>query len=654
MRTSLEDQAKLINEVLLTGPADSRRVLERIQAEADTSHSTAWLYLLEASRSSQYAVAWREAFGRKRLSHPEPNSILELAIENLAHAFSHPIRDSDRNIVVSIFPRILANCCVENDHNRRLTIQAGGIGVLMRTLAEGNDPNVLVPAIYNICTDIEDPAEHMRPHMSTTSEPLNITIAEERLATLDSPSNSVLSGLLTLLSPSIIQACDGEIKEYLADLMEMAVKPIIALGDAAVEEGDPILGRVLARMHSSDAGILLSGYSVRSRISVIKVTLTLLTLPAARVMLATTGSIFYLSLMVEEGEQSHDYYGEDEEEQKENATALNSLQTAMMKAVYEVCQMPEFTNPPKYGIARQSVDILYDQNPSKLRAIKYSVAFAMLYGFVDSDARANLLVAENAAFIPTVLFWMRSNVKEIVYPALALATKLAITWNLKRKFYEVGAVMVVDHLLTTSDFGYDIPLNAITFLELLVTGQPEHIGAMLLTYVETGRSVLNDIHVLFDRGHDPICFEIGRLMIEIISTLAHNSHGEQKTNDFTLDVFLAACDDESLAKVLIWTGTKGLELDPVNAQRVWFALGLLSTSERGKQIAHLAVQDPDFSARIQQEMSLPDDTPAKRNISYMIYSINGTLDYSSRVTAVEDLNDAVARMSIGGNVGGSA
>jgi len=604
------------------------------------------LALLEASRSSQHAVTWREVFGQKQNAHPQPNSILELAIDNLTYEVFHPFQDGRHAAAVSVFVKIIANCCADNDYNRRLTIHAGGIGILMKVLSEGGDPNVLIPAIYNVCADIQDPAEYIRPHTSTAGESIKVTIAEECLATLESPANSVLSGLSILLTPCVVQNSHGDTKEYLAELLELASKPILAPDTGSVEDGDPILGRILARLHSSDGGIPLTGYSVRCRISVTRIVLILLTLPAAREMLATSGSIFYLGLMADERIQSNEYYGEDEEEQKDNATTLDSLRKAILKVVYEICQMPQFTSPPKYGIARQSIDILYNQDPLNLRPYRHAVAFAMLYGFVDCDARANLLVTENANFLSGVLFWIRSNVKEVVYPALALATKLAVTWNLKQKFYEADAVMAVDHLLRDPNFGYDIPMTAITFLELLMKSQPEHVRAMLLTSVETGRSVLQNIFTLFERGNEPICFEIGRLMIEIISTLAQNSLSEQKDNGPNLDEFLIACNHESLVKILVWMGTKGLELDSVNAQRVWFALGLLSLTQQGKNITYLAIQNQDFSSRVQQEMSSLEDTPAKRNINYMIYRINGTTDFTTSSVAPDDLNDAVARMSI--------
>lgn len=650
----MQDQIQFIDKILLTGPADHIQLLEHIHNAEESDHGAAWLYVLEASRSSQYATTWREIFGRKHDAPAEPKSILELAIENLADGVSQSFQDEKHAAAVSVFARIIANCCADNDYNRRLTIHAGGIGILMKALSEGNDLNVLVPAIYNVCADIQDPAEHIRPQTSTPGEPINVTVAEERLATLDFASNNILSGLSTLLTSSIVQSAHGDTKEYLAELLELASKPVLALGPGSVEDGDPVLGRILARLHSSDAGVLLADYSVRCRISVSRIVLILLTLPAAKAMLATTGSIFYLGLMADEGTQPNDYYGEDEDEQKDNATTLQSLCKAILKIIYETCQMPQFTSPPKYGIARQSINFLYNQDPSNLRPYRHAIAFAMLYGFVDCDARANLLVTENANFLGGVLFWIRSNVKEVVYPALALATKLAVTWNLKQRFYEADAVMAVDHLLRDTNFGYDIPLTAVTFLELLMKSQPEHIRAMLLKSSETGRSVLQNIFTLFERGNEPICFEIGRLMIEIISTLAQSSLNEQRDKGISLDEFLVACNHECLAKILVWMGTKGLELDLVNAQRVWFALGLLSLTEQGKNITYLAIQDQDFSSRVQQEMSSLEDTPAKRNISYMIYRINGTTNLTNSNIAPDDLNDAVARMSIAENVDGAS
>lgn len=644
---SIDNQNRLISEVLKTGPADGHRLLDSIKFSSDNIEDSTWRYLLEASRSSEYAVAWREAFGRQRESLPRPNSILALAIQHVQKSLleidQFDARSTFQEDSIIIVVRLIANCCVDNEHSRRLAIHTGAVECFMAALAQGLNPNILVPAIYNVCVDVTDASERFQSQGPSQPNPVPVTIAEERLAIGQSQPANILIGLQILLNPMVAQNCSRDVLEYLTDLMVMAATPIRVLHPSTSEIDDSGLEDILVQLQSPNVGGLLACHSVRCKISIFQTILALSHSQATKILLARTGAIFPLALFADLTDGTDEYLGEDEQEQQDNVKLLEDLKTSMTKLVYEICPMVQFRDPPKYGIARHSIDILQDQNSASSGTYRYTIALLMLYGFIDCDARANLLIFENDQLISRLSNSMTSGDKSIVYLALSIVSKVAITWNLKVRLYEAGAVNAVHYLITSPDLGYEIPTNAITLLELLIKGQPHHIEAITRPSQENGRTLLDDIFSLFERNHDAICFEIGRLMIEIVSTLAPATPNPF----FDMANFLNVCDKQTLSKILIFMATRGQEADPVSAQRIWYALGLLCLSLRGREVVQTVIRDPDVAKRMQQEISSQDDTPVKRNILSIQWTLEGQQQLSNTHTIQSsDLDEAVARMSL--------
>lgn len=621
----------LVVEVLRTGPADGQHILEQAKG------NNIWEHLYLASRSSPYAVAWREAFGRRHLTQTGVQSILELAILELRLQSETPL-DNGENAQTAVFTaKLIANCCADNDHNRRISIKAGALLPLMNLLIRGADPNILVPTIYNVCCDLEDPAEHMVAGFQSSEGITPPTLAEERLATTDGSAKSLLSGIFMFLSPPVVLGCNDEIKEYLADIVEMAARPS-AFGDFVSRTA---LGNAFDRLLSPDGGKLLAGHSAKCCISITRAILAVANTGATKAFLASSGAVFDIALMVDIPHNSEDYYGEGEEEREENLEALEGLKTATLKLLYEVCQLPQFSAPPKYGIARQSLDIIrnFPDSSSFIRA----AAYIMLYGFVDSNARAHLLASED--LIPSVLRTLQYEIdKTVLHPALGLATKLAVTWSLRTELYKGNAMQAVQHLLTAANLGYEIPLNTVTFLELLTKGHPEHVKSML-TDLGTGRSLMEDLFALFDKGHDAICFEIGRLFIEICATLVQQNPSEAMSNNFELNTFLAACNQQAVSRTLIFMGTKGQSADAAAAQRVWFALGLLSTTEQGKQVVLLALQDANLQQKV-RTLNQEVESWSGGNIKFMLHNLGKTINQICPAPA-DDLDTAMSRITLG-------
>ena len=625
----------LVTEVLLTGSADGYEILQYAKT------NKLWEALYVASRSSPFAPAWREAFGRQRQSHHEAGSILELAVKVLIdQAAAQQSSEQERTQAILLLAKLIANCCADNDHNRRTVIYAGGLLPLIKCLEEGADPNVLVPTIYNVCADLEDSAEDIMSDAATPEPDFRVTIAEERLARNDVPSNGIFSGILTFLSPAIVLKCDDEIKEYLADLVEMSARSAAVAQEGSAVSGDAGFGRCLDRLLAENGGKLLANYSAKCRCNITRSLLAISASSAAKAFLASTGLIFELAILADYGAAYPEHFGEDEDEQQDNREALELIKTATLKLVYEVCQLPQFISPPKYGTARQSLKVIC--STSAQSAFAQCVAYIVLYGFVDSDVRAYLLASENV-LPPLVKVLAYDTDKTLIHPALALATKLAVTWPLRAELHRASAMQAVRHLLTAANLGYEIPLNTITFLELMIKGHPLHVVALLDK--SAGESMIDNIIALFNRGHDAICLDVSRLVIEISATLAQQSASELAMTGLELDMFAASCRPEALARIMVYTATKAQSDVPAVGQRVWFMLGLLSTTPSGKVAVKHALHD----ANMQLEMGRmqTEGTPwAADNIKFMMYN----LSISSLQTAggsEDGLNGAMDQMSLG-------
>lgn len=627
----------LVIEVLQTGPADGQEILQHAKT------NNVWEALYVASRSSPYAPAWREAFGRQRFSRHGAKSILELAVRVLTDQCDtlkpqQPYEQEQMRATLLLI-RLVANCCADNDHNRRTVIHAGGLLPLIKSLDEGADPNVLVPTVYNVCADLEDPAEQFMSDAAASEHGLSITIAEQRLARTDVPLNSIYSGMLAFLSPAVVLQCNDEIKEYLADLVEMSARPAAAAQEGLADPRDGDFGHPLSRLLAPDGGKLLANHSAKCRCNIARSLLAISASGIAKTFLASTGLIFEIALMADHQAIDDEYFGEDED-QKDNKEALDTIKTAMLRLAYEVCQMPQFLSPAKYGIARQSLNIVCDTAVSS--SFAQAVAYIVLYGFVDSDVRAQLLVSENL-LPPLVEVLAYETDKTVIHPALALATRLAITWPLRAELHQGNAMQAVRHPLTAANLGYEIPLNTITFLELLIKGHPTHI--LTLLDKAGGQSIMDDVHALFDRGHDAICFEIGRLVIEICATLAQQSGEQLEGTSLGLDKFASSCEPKALARVMVHMATRVQGEARAVADRVWFALGLLSTTRSGRLVVQIALQDADLQREVMM-IEREGGSLAADNVKFMTYNL-GVSPLQTSGASTAGLNGAMEQMALG-------
>jgi len=183
-----------------------------LQPKSETSESDQLLSLLaDASRD----VTYRRPFGpspETNDTHLEPKCVLGVAMDVIS-------RENEPESIVKDCLRLIANCCANEDDNRRYVVQRKGLTLMLTLPGIRRLADFVVPALYNVCIDFEDAPEERREDSTASSQRVNA--AEKQLAAArGSNGQSSLEELLDL--SYVIQ--DNR-KPFLADLIEMASRP---------------------------------------------------------------------------------------------------------------------------------------------------------------------------------------------------------------------------------------------------------------------------------------------------------------------------------------------------------------------------------------------------------------------------------------------
>lgn len=634
-------QTELHNEVLRTtlenGPADGREILASTQSTNDTFQAVYW-----ATRSSQYAETWRIMFGQDVQVHgqqqQDATSILKLTVASVSDMVAGGLTGVNQDLQsLSYALRIVANCCADNNPNRQIVIDGKVVMPLMQLMDWAILPDVVIPTLYNVCSGYDVPAHEISAADDLSSYgDLVITEVEIQIAR-SGATGDVFAGLQVLLNAQLVLGCPSSVRDYLTELVEMAARPTIIQRFRNIVGNDSRGIEAMARLLASDGGAYLAACSLSCRVHVCRALLAVSTSESISASLAETGDIYALAWMAYADFQDLDYArGEDDDEIEDNMEALGAIQTSILKQVYEVIQMPQFQNPPKYGIARSALGML--SGPTAYLKV---IALLMLYGFVDNDVRATLVVNEGL-LTPLISSLRHETDKLVLHPAVGLAAKLAVTWRLRKQLVEGGILRATQHLILGPNLGFEIPQNTVMLIELLIKGHQDH--AVLLISSPQSREVsehtlMEDLIALFKKGHDTVNLEISRLIIELCSTLALSNGGSAY-----LDRYVACIDQNAWAQILTFAGTRAQTADLRATERVWLALGLLSTTVTGKKIVIDVINDPQIQSKV-QELSQSSGTPAAENVKFMLF--NMSQDNEQEQDQSQDLNKALEDLQLG-------
>jgi hypothetical protein len=120
--------------------------------------------------------------------------------------------------------RIIANCCACNNQNRSLVIGRGGVGRSRQIAFDGEDLDLVVPCLYNVCMDFDEGAyDSDGKHIETSDKmeaglPAMLSKAEQALGRFDESAGKTAVERFLQLAEKV----DPDSLPVLADVVEMS------------------------------------------------------------------------------------------------------------------------------------------------------------------------------------------------------------------------------------------------------------------------------------------------------------------------------------------------------------------------------------------------------------------------------------------------
>ena len=211
-----------------------------------TTTTQAWIVApwTELADLTKKQPLWRHLFGPLvRIRSPYrfnsgPNGsttcVLEAAVLVLSQA------DIDSVAVNTARPilRLIANCCADNNTNRSLIINTSGIHTLQNLIKKTTEVDVLLPTLYNVCVDYDEPAMDANGRAYHLSDQMAEAGSEVEESTLTKAEANLQLWNLLELDEKHFEACGA----ILADLLELSSRSalfdisIILATDKGAEE----------------------------------------------------------------------------------------------------------------------------------------------------------------------------------------------------------------------------------------------------------------------------------------------------------------------------------------------------------------------------------------------------------------------------------
>ncbi|OAL34785.1 hypothetical protein AYO20_05980 [Fonsecaea nubica] len=510
--------------------------------------------LADATREVPF---WRPLFGLVAKPNREineaqaggaspPDCIVEVARRVVSGTAQTSTSEQTRSAL-----KIIANCCADNNTNRSIIIERGGIEALLEMIRQGREYDLVIPTLYNVCIDYDDPPR------DTVGQPL-ISLkgktAKGEEADLSTAANRAEQRLGTYWSPHarltsfeiLLNAKDSEqvSAETLADLIEMASR--IALyetrdfvhkadgdGPSGAFEIDTTADIVQALLTH---GFELAREDIDCRASMCQAVLNLLPQPDSRDIIAgdprLVWNLIHLPLATDGQESETDDANEDEQ-------PLTPYREAFLKTIYAVTAVGPYhqVSGCESPLIRNCVATLETGGPRDLLA---SIC-VLLTNSVITKERAEKLV-KAAPKLPSFLSeWLvMTTASASLLPALNLAVRLALCREGQDAFHQTNMASAIAVLLASppsqvDSLGLEIQSDAVVVVRLMIKGRMEYLSDLVSTRADGSRTYIMALVLsLFEEtSHAGTKTEIGRLSIEILRTLLSPTSSSSSTSAVT-------------------------------------------------------------------------------------------------------------------------
>ena len=164
---------------------------------------------------------WRHHFGLHRrvtskepfLTDSTPDCVLELARRVIINEHCSRNRDLLRSAL-----RIAANCSADNNTNRSLLLYRNAVEALKRLALEERELDLLLPTLFNICTDYDEVA------MDQNQQPMKVKETFVTIGAMALGANLEYSPR-AVTSIELFSKLPHQHEQYIANLLELATQP---------------------------------------------------------------------------------------------------------------------------------------------------------------------------------------------------------------------------------------------------------------------------------------------------------------------------------------------------------------------------------------------------------------------------------------------
>ncbi|KAL6244125.1 hypothetical protein RBB50_008995 [Rhinocladiella similis] len=658
-------------------------------------------FLAKITRESPF---WRPRFGRLHDSQASeqhiaesipPDCILEVSRRIVARPWDESKREEVRSAL-----RLIANCCADNNANRDTIVKRNGIKAMMILAYHKRECDLLIPTMFNVCYQYSSPAiaedGTPLPPLHETSEHKGVDVgeptanlAEQKLALpIEVGQNINLTSIEILLSmlPSA-EHCIG----LLADLVEMAshmalygLHHIISTPETLEDDSEDLKSQHLKTSCSRLLGTLLSkGTQIikddqDTQLSICQAALNVLSHPESHEAIIKTDTalwnFIHLPYIYEEDDES----GAAEHETL--AETLAPFRKAFLRLIYQISSLESYAEQSDSDskLTRDCVQALNAQfrpesstgtrpGTDHLDSGLWASMCVLIANSIISTARAaRLLESTNiAAILPKIL--NNTSDKELVLPAVDIATRLALSPEGQDALYERGLVSITRRLLKSTSakdaLGIEIQRQSVSLARLLVKDRVAYSSS--LNPETEADSITTILLSLFENTKDVRTkTEIGRFYIEILRTYfksSQTSPSSQLTERILLG-FISSPEPEltvtvadTIAFIITQPQPQGSAASsstttPSNLMlrteaEAWFGLGLMTTipDTRSEILVtlgsnhqellrkleeivqqHNSITETETSGTVPPSSTAPDsDDPRYKNIKVLVVNLLG-------------------------------
>ena len=321
-----------------TGPQTMLASMKNIIQQAWMRNSADTSKLLQVLAVASRDQVLRPVFGGyiDRSSTPE-ESILGYVLDKVLS--QHNLRD-DPDVLENAL-RLVSNCVADTNCNRKLALEKNAIKDLVRLAKEGRSVDFIIPAMYNLCVEYEDPGRSMEAGEYVAPR-ANLVQAE--LARSD-PDYGVIQALFDMSTG--VSACSDQRKPLLAGLIEMvsltAQEDLFCIGISpemnSQARRNSIIQTIL--MFLGSRSVVLTSYDGDTAVSICKAFLNLLAAPELKQVLVSERQ---LQLFASFCHRISTYRWEllDEDGEEETLVSLQQCEKALLQEFYVLSGLPEF------------------------------------------------------------------------------------------------------------------------------------------------------------------------------------------------------------------------------------------------------------------------------------------------------------------------